>query len=271
MSQRYTNYTNVDADSWAFDVGQPFSVCGWLYYVAAGGGGGGDLFYSEEWTVSSLRLGFDYNAGPALVWATNSVNHAEAVSLGQWYHMALTGDGTTVRYYLDGVEVGNVAATLSGTHTLSDLGDFGNGLSVVELAQIKVWQGHCLSPSELATEIAYWTPQTATSDVYAWWQLDASDPTLDSSGNSHTLSGPGTANGTFTPPGQLNPPPAVQPVAASGGATSSGAAVVRLRMRVQATGNAVASGTAWVSTNVAPAGGSASSFGGRSRKRRNRR
>ena len=39
------------------------------------------------------------------------ITHAGPLNAGQWYHAAATGDGTTARLYLDGVEVGSGAFT----------------------------------------------------------------------------------------------------------------------------------------------------------------
>jgi hypothetical protein len=277
MSQRYTAYTNVTAAGFALDPSGGWSVCGWLYLVADTGGDG-DLFFVQPTATPgsayAIRLGYSHNGSdPTLRFrsgdGTDQLNHTEVVTTGQWYNLAITYDGTTARAYVDGVEVASQTMAMSGTYDQCDLGDFAFGTTIVELAQIKVWEGHALSPAELATEILYWQPQTATGDVYAWWQQEAADPTLDSSGNGHTLSGPGTTDGSFTPPGQLNP--SIPNVAAVGGSVSDGVAVVRQRLRVQAVGNSQSGSLAWVSTNVAPEGGGSSSFGGRARKRRGRR
>jgi hypothetical protein len=277
MSQRYTAYTNVTCPTFALDPSSGWSVCGWLYIVASIGGDG-DLFFVQPiltpGSAYAIRLGYSHNGSdPTLRFrcgdGTDQLNHTEVVTTGQWYNLAITYDGTTARAYVDGVEVASQTMTMSGSYDQMDMGDFAFGTATVELAQIKVWEGHALSPSELATEIAYWTPQTAPGDVYAWWQQEAVAPTADSSGNGQTLSGPGTTDGSFTPPGQLNP---TNPnVAAIGGTTSDGVAVVREKLRIQAAGNTVAGSYAFVRTNVAPEGGGATSFGGRSRKRRSRR
>lgn len=277
MSQRYTAYNNVQATAWSFDSSQNWSVCGWVYPDVLNSGGGGDLFYSHPLATPSsanaIYLVYGYVANPVLRFrvgnGTTQLSYNHNITVGQWYHMALTYDGTTARAYVDGVEVTSLAIAMSALHDYAELGDFAFGSSIAELAQIKVWEGHALSPVELATEIAYWTPQTAPGDVYAWWQQDSGAPTLDSSGNSHTLSGPGSSNGLFTPPGQLAP--ASPNVAAVGDTVSNGVAVVRQRFRVQAVGNAASGSSAWVSTNVAPEPGGGSSFGGRARKRRGRR
>lgn len=278
MSQRFTSNTQINAASWSFDTSQPWSVCGWLYIVASSAGDG-DLFYSvpsaTPGSAYSIRLGYSNNgANPTLRYRTGNggtiFGWTEDAAAGQWYHMALTHDGaTTVRAYLDGSLLGTGNVPLTDVHNQNDFGDFSSGQATAEYAQAKIWNGHCLSVGELAAEMAYWAPQTAPGSVYAWWQFDASAPTLDSSGNSHTLSGPGTANGSFTPPGQLNP--STFNVAAVGGVTSNGVAVVRQKLRVQAVGDTVSSSHAWVRTSVPSPPSVANPSGGRARLRRARR
>lgn len=277
MSQRFTGNTTINAAAWSFNTANNWSVCGYLYIVTSVAGGG-DLFFSvpsaNPGSAFSIRLGYDNNgSNPTLRYRTGDgttvLNHTAAVSAGQWYHLALTYDGTNARAYLDGSQVAIQAVTLVDTQNTTDFGDF-SGSGVAEYAQVKVWNGKCLSVGELAIEMAYWTPQTAPGQVYAWWQFEAAAPTLDSSGNSHTLSGPGSSNGSFTPPGQLNP--TTQNVAAVGGVIANGVAVVRMRQRVQASGDTVSAGRAFIRTSVpTPPGGGDGSTGGRSRLRRQRR
>jgi hypothetical protein len=276
MSQRFTSGTQITAASWSFDTSQPWSICGWLYLVASSAGDG-DLFFSvpsaTPTTSNSIRLGYSNNGSPTLRWRTGngsiSLGNTAVAALGQWYHMALTYDGTTARAYLDGSQVTSQALAMTDIHNQNDFGDFSFGTATAEYAQVKVWNGHCLTVGELANEKAYWTPQTDPAHVYAWWQFDASAPTLDSSGNSHTLSGPGTSNGSFTPPGQLNPDHFT--VAAIGGTLSNGTAVVRTKLRVAASGATASNGSAWVATSVPTIGGAGSSVGGRARLKRGRR
>ena len=290
MTRRYFQGFTYDqvTTGWSFDSTNDWSVCAWVY-IASNGSGGGDVFFQDDGTyipTNMAYLGYERNAantGPALrfVCGDGSVrvmDRSQDCNTGQWYHMALVHDASagTVTAYVDAVQVEQATSvTLTTTFTRTEYGDFGGG-NDVEVAQAKAWNGYALSAADIADEMAYWTPQHGTGFVVAWWQFDDASQLTDSSGNGHTIgnvaSGGGSPGpGLQTVPGQLNPSPTVLPVAASGGAVGGGTAAVSYKARVQATGNAVASGTAWVSTNVAPAGGSASSFGGRSRKRRNRR
>lgn len=273
MSQRFTSNTQISAAAWSFDTSQSWSVCGWLYLVASSAGGG-DLFYSapaaNPGSAYSIRLGYDNNGSPTLRYRTGNgtplLNHTATVATGQWYHLAITYDGTTARAYLDGSEVASAAVAMVDLHDVTDLGDFSSGQATAEYAQVKTWLGHCLSVGELANEIAYWSPQTAPGNVYAWWQFDAAAPTLDSSGNSHTLSGAGTSNGSFTPPGQLEP--TTRNVAAVGSTVSAGTAGVRSKLRVTASGGTVTSGSGWVNTSEPSPARAGATFGGRGRRTR---
>lgn len=291
MTRRYdAGFTYDGATGLSVDTSQDWSMCGYVY-VGTLTAAGGDLCFLAEYdgAPSELQsyLGWGFNGGnPVLRYtcgdgSTRVLNRYQAITTGAWYHMALVYDATanTVTAYLDAVQVEQQSITMGYTFTFAEFGDFVGG-NDLEIAQVKVWAGYALSAGEVADEMAYWTPQNGTSFVEAWWQFDNADQLSDSSGNGLTITNignnptpPGSPRpGVQTVPGQLNPSgPTLLPVAAVGGAVSNGTAVVRARYRVQAAGGAMSGASAWVSTNVAPAGGGASSFGGRARKRRGRR
>jgi hypothetical protein len=275
MSQRFNTGTVVTASAFALNPALGYTVCGWIYNVS-NSGGDGDLFFASQsanpGVSRAIRIG--YASGPALRWRSgdgvNLLNETDEVVNGDWSFMSLTYNGSVARAYLDGIEIASKAMLMSGSNDSVSIGALALGASTVELAQVKVWQGIALTPAQLQQEMLYWRPQTAVAKVYAWWQLEAAAPTLDSSGNLHTLSGPGSANGTFTPPGQLDP--VNQNVAAVGGVIANGTAVVRMRQRVQAVGDTISTGRTFIRTTVpSAAGGGDSPTGGRSRLRRQRR
>lgn len=278
MSQRFSGTTSINASSFALNPAAGWTVCGWLYVVSSAPGSDGDLFEVEPsanpGTARAIRLGYNNNGSAPTVRfrvgnGTDQLNATPTIAPGDWNHLALTFDGDDARAYIDGQEVAAaVILGMSGSYDTVRIGSFTSG-AVVELAQVKVWQGVALTQQQIATEMLYWRPQTAPANLYAWWQLDAAAPTLDSSGHSRTLSGPGTANGSFTPPGQLDP--VNQNVAAVGGTLSNGVAVIRTKLRVSAAGATVSNGSAWLSTSVPTIGGGASALGGRARKKRGRR
>jgi len=270
MSQRFTNTTSVTAASFALNPAAGYTVCGWIYNVS-NAGGDGDLFFASQsanpGVSRAIRIG--YSAGPMLRWrsgdGSNLLNESDAVVTGDWSFMSLTYDGAIARAYLDGNEITSKAMAMSGSYDTVTIGAL-SGTSTVELAQVKVWQGVALSPAQLATEQLYWRPQNAPSNVYAWWQLEAAAPTLDSSGNLHTLSGAGSANGSFAPPGQLDP--TTRNVAAVGNTVSGGTAGVRSKLRVAASGGTISSGSGWMRTTEPSPSRSIATFGGRGRRAR---
>lgn len=212
MSRRYSGFVNGQVSDWSLDTSQDFSICGWLYIVS-GSSGGGDVFFTVEGSnnVSAYQVYIGYgrrspDTGFALRFrcgdGAETINLRVDAETGQWYHLALCKGSGQVTAYVDGVQVAQQPIVMSSVHDYAELGDFGN--NTVELAQVKVWQGHCLSVGELAQEMTFWAPQTAPEDVALWLQLENAAPTLDSSGNGHVLS-EGGSDGLETVPGSLGP------------------------------------------------------------------
>jgi hypothetical protein len=212
MPRRYTSFSNSTVDAWNLDASDSWSVCGWIYKVS-GSSGGGDIFYQHPsdnpfanthyayigYNNPGLSITFRVGDGTSLV-----LSHDEPSTAGQWVHAALCYDSVAnlITAYVDGVQVAQEPITMTQVMDYAEIGDFGN--NTVELGQLKVWSGHCLTVGELAAEMAFWNPQTALSDVYAWLQLENADPAADSSGNGHTLANSG-AEGLLTVPGAANP------------------------------------------------------------------
>ena len=84
----------------------------------------GGLLYVD----SSGNLIFSLNKGVTSV-PNVRLTHATSLNAGQWYHAAATGDGTTARLYLDGVEVESGAFTSfpSSWERFMRLGSAGSG------------------------------------------------------------------------------------------------------------------------------------------------
>lgn len=115
-----------------------------------------------------------------------------------WHHLALTYDGTTVRAYVDAVQVASGAATNAGNFT--SLFYDASSAQISEFAHTKIWQAE-LSAAQLSSEATYFTPHVANAQLYAWWQLSWQNVTLDSSGNGHTLTDSGSTEAQSESPG----------------------------------------------------------------------
>ncbi len=96
-----------------------------------------------------------------------------AISTGQWYHAAVTHDGSTLRLYLDGNEVGSTAlsgsvdiapsvAVAVGSQPAGAGGRHFDGL----IDDVHILQ-RALSESELAELITGNSPPVATNDAYS--------------------------------------------------------------------------------------------------------
>lgn len=129
-----------------------------------------------------------------------AADYDSGVSMGfDWHHVCYTYDGTTVKIYQDGVEVGSAALGYSpnGPESLSFLrtaftGEWFDGA----IQAPAVWE-RTLTPAEVAADVFQLTP-VLTTDLWAWWLLSDADDVTDRSGNGRDL----TRNGTpVTVPG----------------------------------------------------------------------
>ena len=140
-------------------------------------------------------------------------------SPGNWYHYAVTQNGTEPKLYINGTEYssGN-GATLTlypstdGTEWWPNLSDFNtvtiggmiwnNGsLQTLygnqDLSNISIFNS-ALTATQISTLFNFGTPETAISfDPTAWWKLNDQNAITDSSGNGNT----GNNNGATNSPG----------------------------------------------------------------------
>lgn len=190
MSQRFTG-SSVSAASISFAMASAHTVCGWVYvandggadvcYLDSTGGFGGDrIWLGFEPSVFQFQEQLGGGGGYAF---------STAVITTTWTHIALTYDGTNCRSYINGALVdGPTSASLGAASSMIhlDIG-FGGDFTV---------QGVMVFASALTqAQIQAAMQLTPPISAYAWYQLDQAAPTVDSSGNSHTLSGAGDANG----------------------------------------------------------------------------
>jgi len=120
--------------------------------------GGGVSFYVSG--GSSAQLAVSPAAAPASIWD------------GAWHHVAGTYDGTAVRLFVDGTEVGSgTPATLTIAYPLTFpdglLGSFGGASCLLDyigdLDEPRIWR-RALSAQELAASAAMGTPTATTLD-----------------------------------------------------------------------------------------------------------
>lgn len=145
------------------------------------------------------KLSFNVGDGGSGGW--HEVASGSVMKTGQWYHVAGTFDGTTLRVYINGIEqasaaysgliatttydlnIGRITYTAGGTRNFAG-----------EIDEVKIWD-KALS----ATELRAWMCKKTTnshpkySELLAYYKFDGGTGTsvADSSGNGHT----GTING----------------------------------------------------------------------------
>lgn len=194
-----------------------FTIAGWVQIVTdrnalteifdlinSDGSGGVRLMTTADGTTLRIYTG-SYTTGTSL-------------TVGQWYHVALTRNGSTCRAYIDGV--------LDITHTNSDsftpayllLGFPSNWLNG-RLGQVRVWDAE-LSASEIRAEMRSTSP-VRTSNLNSAHPFTSSI-TADVSGNGRNLS---VGGGT---PALETPEPPVYAVMVTGTASASGLALTAI-------------------------------------------
>jgi len=168
------------------------------YHTGSTGNAGNFVFRISDSTTISF-FSYDASSNSESISAT-----IPAITNGEWYHLALTNDGTNGKIYLNGSPI---TTTGGNTKTLDDLS---NGLNIGDdttshsnnpfngkLSNVSIWNATLTSsqilelynsgkPSDLNTH-------SAASNLVGWWQLGA-----NSSFNSQwtVLDEVGTSNGT---------------------------------------------------------------------------
>lgn len=138
-------------------VSQGAYLCEVASYGLTTGAGGGIGFYVSNGSDEHVALSTE--AAPEAIWD------------GAWHHVAGTYDGTAVRLYVDGAEVGNgTAATIPIGYGLPNpaglIGAFGGTCSLNwagDLDAPRIWR-RALSSTELAAGAAMGSPTTTQLD-----------------------------------------------------------------------------------------------------------
>lgn len=108
--------TSGDADVWAYD-GSTWTRIGGNNVV----GSYGDVTHDDVWALESYKgklyaaLGSSLNSD-ASIWSWGNNGFVQSSTVGQntsWHHIAASYDGTTMKLYIDGTQVGSQAATVT--------------------------------------------------------------------------------------------------------------------------------------------------------------
>ena len=140
-------------------------------------------FISSESTENDNGVGviYEYNGGTRRLKfqrtryavADDAINYNVTLGTANWYHIAITYDGTTVRAYVDNTEVGTVGSTGNGTLATRDICTIG----------INAAKSADSASSVFIDELGIWSKKLSTTEI--------SD--LYNSGNGQTMINPSGA------------------------------------------------------------------------------
>jgi len=198
MSQRYTAAVSSAAAVNFPSIGA-HTFCGWIYADSTTSGiAAGDVLYGDTTgggaASDSLWLGFDNTnwVFQETVSGSGAFLFSTPRTLNAWTHLAVTYDGTTVRCYVNGTLVDSAAWAHNSRAPFDHL-DIGYGGDFT--AQDVMAFAATLTAAQIQESMRTLAPPVGVAP-YAWWQLTDAAPTADASGNGHTLSGGGDANGS---------------------------------------------------------------------------
>lgn len=196
MSQRFTSVIRTAA-SVNFVSSGAHTLAGWVFLQSntsqqdicygddsAGGGGGNQIWMG----VDNGFARFNESLGGASIISSAGT----PLSLNVWHHLALTYSGSgSFHLFVDGVDSGPIAGSVAGRPNFNyfDIGYPGD-----MTLQDVFWIASELSAAQILQLMRQ--PSAFTASAYAAYALTNAAPTVDASGNGHTLSGAGDSNGS---------------------------------------------------------------------------
>ena len=170
------------------------SICGWFYFGSAHavtifGKVGASSFSDEGWMVlnpASVR----FRAG-----STRHIFTVPNISLATWHHLAVTGDGTDLKLYINGVQQGGNKA--DGDWSIGEFFRTQNHYYFNGNAdEIALWTGTTLSASDVSAIANAGAPsgdKAIDLSTYAglthWWRMGDGDtsPTVSDNVGSNDM------------------------------------------------------------------------------------
>ena len=197
-------------------AGPVWSISAWIRPRSAGNGY--PVIYSEgHWALS---LGLQQGTGRLDSWVNdnNQIMSDRPVIFGEWQHVAITSDGTSRTFYINGQPAGTgsapaVAPNAAGAAiggTISELTGTRNRFHG-DIDEVALWN-RALTAAEVAA-LAVAPVKGSESGLIAWWPLDelSGDVVADATGRGSVgVAGGGNpaANDAWVPGFSLNTSPA---------------------------------------------------------------
>jgi len=125
------------------------------------------------------------------VYIYDASNTGSGLTVGTWYHVAMTWDGSTARVYLNGTLNASVSATGSTWNEVRLAQSYWGEPLDGNIAHIKAWDA-TLSQAEIAAEKDKIAAVRTSNLVGQWETPEGANRLLDTSGNGNHLTGFGT-------------------------------------------------------------------------------
>ena len=178
----------------------PFSCAFWAYISVDRNAPGVWVAISDGTFTNYFLAGLSSAGDVLLIDAAGSTTNGSTLSVGTWYHVALTRNGNTKKLYLNGVlDITNTTATtftsallLVGSNTVN----FVNG----RVAGLKVWEAE-LTLEEVLQEMHTIRP-ARFANLYGWWPMlpGSGERARDYSGNGRDFTETGSLVDEDPPP-----------------------------------------------------------------------
>ncbi|MEO3856245.1 LamG-like jellyroll fold domain-containing protein [Acrocarpospora sp. B8E8] len=195
MAVRFNNlFENYERTTTFGSQGQ-FTIAGWVK-ISVDRNDFSTFFDVSGTPGERFIVQTDSDGTTVYIFAPGSTVGASSLTVGTWYYLAATSNGTSASLYIRAHNATsftvNSGSTSSSAYVLDHviLGDSGLGNEWLNgcLAAVKLWVGAALNEAELARESQTYLP-SRTANLAAWYPFAGPGTTVDLSGNGQTLSG----------------------------------------------------------------------------------
>ncbi len=162
-----TDYVEVPHSTAFETITNQVTICAWInvdnfinWAAIVGKGTTNSPWNMQIWGDGSLRIAINFKNPPGHVGGRQDINSFAKMATGVWIHTAVTCDGSTIRFYMNGVEdtagaVNTEVVFGSNTEAMSIGADFPGGDEYFDGTIDDVWVfNRALSTQELANVMA---------------------------------------------------------------------------------------------------------------------
>lgn len=168
-----THYVAIPHQAGMVGWGNNITIEGW---VRIGGTANPNTVLNKGGSSFDYQLGINSGTGNPFFRAGSSITIASpiAVPVATWTHLAVTYDGTTVKFYVNGVMLHSapVTANLGSSTNEMRIGRGGSDPGAQRLDEIRLWSVARTQAEILGNMCNKWVPNSATG-LKGKWHLDS--------------------------------------------------------------------------------------------------